>query len=146
MPASRAAASAAETPRAMSTPDTSPAKPGWAGSMGRMITELGMIGDIGVSPAGGAGPPRFCGNYSPGRAACHGDGPLTLPRTRARGLRNTAEKPRRGLACRGAATTCRLMTPMFRDRRDAGRQLAAKLNPYAGTPDLIVLALPRGRV
>src|SRR5258708_38656705 len=73
MPASRAAASAAETPRAMSTPHTSPAKPGRAGSMGRMITELGMIGDIGVSPAGGAGPPRFCGNYSPGRDRCHRD-------------------------------------------------------------------------
>jgi predicted phosphoribosyltransferase len=34
----------------------------------------------------------------------------------------------------------------FRDRADAGRQLATKLNTYAGSPNLIVLALPRGGV
>lgn len=34
----------------------------------------------------------------------------------------------------------------FRDRRDAGRQLAALLAAYAGRPDTIVLALPRGGV
>lgn len=34
----------------------------------------------------------------------------------------------------------------FRDRADAGRQLADKLSHYAGSPDLIVLALPRGGV
>src|SRR5215208_7108459 len=34
----------------------------------------------------------------------------------------------------------------FRDRFDAGRQLAAKLDAYAGRPDLVVLALPRGGV
>ena len=34
----------------------------------------------------------------------------------------------------------------FRDRADAGRQLATKLNDYAGRPDLLVLALPRGGV
>lgn len=32
----------------------------------------------------------------------------------------------------------------FRDRRDAGRQLAEKLSSYAGRPDVVVLALPRG--
>jgi predicted phosphoribosyltransferase len=32
----------------------------------------------------------------------------------------------------------------FQDRRDAGRQLAAALAEYAGRPDLLVLALPRG--
>jgi predicted phosphoribosyltransferase len=34
----------------------------------------------------------------------------------------------------------------FRDRRDAGRRLAAKIAFYAGRPDAIVLALPRGGV
>jgi erythromycin esterase-like protein/predicted phosphoribosyltransferase len=34
----------------------------------------------------------------------------------------------------------------FRDRRDAGRQLAAKLAGYAGRPNVLVLALPRGGV
>jgi predicted phosphoribosyltransferase len=34
----------------------------------------------------------------------------------------------------------------FRDRRDAGRQLAKKLKDYADRPDLLVLALPRGAV
>lgn len=34
----------------------------------------------------------------------------------------------------------------FRDRRDAGRALAASLTAYADRPDIIVLALPRGGV
>ena len=34
----------------------------------------------------------------------------------------------------------------FRDRREAGRLLAAKLASYANRPDVIVLALPRGGV
>ena len=34
----------------------------------------------------------------------------------------------------------------FRDRTDAGRQLAARLAHYAGRPDVIVLGLPRGGV
>ena len=34
----------------------------------------------------------------------------------------------------------------FRDRADAGRQLAAKFAPYAGRPDVLVLGLPRGGV
>jgi predicted phosphoribosyltransferase len=34
----------------------------------------------------------------------------------------------------------------FQDRHDAGRQLAGHLQPYAGRPDVIVLALPRGGV
>src|SRR5438045_4375869 len=33
---------------------------------------------------------------------------------------------------------------LFRDRTDAGRQLAAKLTRYADRSDVIVLALPRG--
>ncbi len=37
------------------------------------------------------------------------------------------------------------MTP-FKDRRDAGRKLAQKLSAYAGKPDILVLALPRGGV
>jgi putative phosphoribosyl transferase len=36
--------------------------------------------------------------------------------------------------------------PRFHDRADAGRALAADLAPYAGRPDLLVLALPRGGV
>jgi predicted phosphoribosyltransferase len=35
---------------------------------------------------------------------------------------------------------------LFRDRSDAGRQLAARLKEYAGRPDVTVLALPRGGV
>jgi predicted phosphoribosyltransferase len=35
---------------------------------------------------------------------------------------------------------------LFRDRRDAGRQLAAHLAKYAGRGDLLVRALPRGGV
>src|SRR5215210_8106883 len=38
------------------------------------------------------------------------------------------------------------MTRPFADRRDAGRVLAAKLRAYAGRPDVVVLALPRGGV
>lgn len=34
----------------------------------------------------------------------------------------------------------------FRDRHDAGRQLAARLEAYAGRSDVLVLALPRGGV
>ncbi len=34
----------------------------------------------------------------------------------------------------------------FRDRTDAGRRLAAALSSYAGRPNLLVLALPRGGV
>src|ERR1700682_5621446 len=34
----------------------------------------------------------------------------------------------------------------FRDRKEAGRVLAQKLNAYANHPDVIVLALPRGGV
>jgi putative phosphoribosyl transferase len=35
---------------------------------------------------------------------------------------------------------------LFQDRRDAGRQLAADLSEYAGRPDVVVFALPRGGV
>lgn len=35
---------------------------------------------------------------------------------------------------------------IFRDRSDAGRALAARLGAYAGRPDVLVLALPRGGV
>jgi predicted phosphoribosyltransferase len=35
---------------------------------------------------------------------------------------------------------------LFRDRTDAGRQLAARLEGYAHRPDVLVLALPRGGV
>src|SRR5438093_13084956 len=35
---------------------------------------------------------------------------------------------------------------LFRDRTEAGQQLAARLGKYANRPDVIVLALPRGGV
>src|SRR6516165_11182008 len=35
---------------------------------------------------------------------------------------------------------------LFRDRADAGRQLARKLGRYAGRSDVVVLGLPRGGV
>jgi len=35
---------------------------------------------------------------------------------------------------------------LFRDRADAGRRLVEKLSHYAGKPDVVVLALPRGGV
>jgi len=38
------------------------------------------------------------------------------------------------------------MPAQFRDRVDAGRQLAAKLMDYANRPDVLVLGLPRGGV
>jgi predicted phosphoribosyltransferase len=34
----------------------------------------------------------------------------------------------------------------FRNRHEAGRQLAEKLKTYANRPDVLVLALPRGGV
>jgi len=38
------------------------------------------------------------------------------------------------------------MRPPFADRRDAGRALASRLRDHAGTPNLLVLGLPRGGV
>ncbi|PYM54778.1 MAG: phosphoribosyl transferase, partial [Candidatus Rokuibacteriota bacterium] len=38
------------------------------------------------------------------------------------------------------------MGKRFRDRREAGRLLAAQLGAYAKRPDVLVLALPRGGV
>ena len=39
-----------------------------------------------------------------------------------------------------------VMITRFRNRRDAGRRLAAELHRFADRPDVIVLALPRGGV
>jgi len=39
-----------------------------------------------------------------------------------------------------------IIEPRFRDRADAGRQLAAQLLTYANRPDVLILALPRGGV
>src|SRR5690349_14022267 len=35
---------------------------------------------------------------------------------------------------------------IFQDRRDAGRELAARLREYVAKPEVLVLALPRGGV
>lgn len=37
-----------------------------------------------------------------------------------------------------------MFNPIYRDRSDAGRTLAARLGEYAGREDIIVLGLPRG--
>lgn len=39
-----------------------------------------------------------------------------------------------------------MMPQLFRDRRHAGRVLAAGLTRYAGDPSVVVLALPRGGI
>ena len=39
-----------------------------------------------------------------------------------------------------------MQAPLFHDRREAGRLLAAKLTAYANRPEVLVLALPRGGV
>jgi predicted phosphoribosyltransferase len=38
------------------------------------------------------------------------------------------------------------MSDVFRDRREAGRELAARLRQYSGRQDVVVFALPRGGV
>ena len=38
------------------------------------------------------------------------------------------------------------MSPLFHDRHDAGRALAARLQSLAGRPGVVVLGLPRGGV
>jgi hypothetical protein len=38
------------------------------------------------------------------------------------------------------------MAARFRDRSDAGRQLAARLTKHTHRPDVLILALPRGGV
>lgn len=38
------------------------------------------------------------------------------------------------------------MNERYRDRAEAGRELAKRLQKYAGMPDLLVLALPRGGI
>lgn len=53
---------------------------------------------------------------------------------------------RRFFERRYAARRVALNGPRFRDRFHAGRQLAAALQRYAGQPNLLVLALPRGGV
>src|ERR1700692_3125327 len=40
----------------------------------------------------------------------------------------------------------RELTMRFRNRTDAGQQLAARLTDYGGRPDVLVLPLPRGGV
>jgi putative phosphoribosyl transferase len=50
-------------------------------------------------------------------------------------------------AARAGLVECSMKASLrFRDRLEAGRQLAAALERYAGSPNLLVLALPRGGV
>jgi predicted phosphoribosyltransferase len=46
----------------------------------------------------------------------------------------------------GGGIVAAMTSGRFRDRHDAGRVLAARLAEYANTPDVTVLALPRGGV
>src|SRR5207249_4665624 len=48
--------------------------------------------------------------------------------------------------CKELGSRRRSMARPFRDRTDAGQQLAAQLSAYANRPDVLVLALPRGGV
>jgi putative phosphoribosyl transferase len=48
--------------------------------------------------------------------------------------------------CAGGSRASIMDQPCFSDRADAGRQLAARLTPYARRKDVLVLALPRGGV
>jgi putative phosphoribosyl transferase len=47
---------------------------------------------------------------------------------------------------RGRAAEAWMRMRRFRDRRDAGKQLAEKLKAYTNRPEVLVLALPRGGV
>src|SRR5689334_2987467 len=49
-------------------------------------------------------------------------------------------------ATQGDRSEGHCMTMQFRNRIDAGRQLAGRLSKYASRSDVIVLALPRGGV
>jgi putative phosphoribosyl transferase len=62
---------------------------------------------------------------------------LTSPRRRPGGPSALAASP-------GAVNTGRVV--MFRDRADAGRQLAVELKRHLGDEDVVVLGLPRGGV
>jgi predicted phosphoribosyltransferase len=64
--------------------------------------------------------------------------PVRRRGTRAAGLRDRPERPVRATISNGGPTL------PFKDRSDAGRQLAAQLERYAG--EAVVLALPRGGV
>jgi predicted phosphoribosyltransferase len=60
-------------------------------------------------------------------------------------IRGPAADLRRHLSRRIMARSKSPRSP-FQDRRDAGRQLARALAAYAGRPDVVILALPRGGV
>ena len=62
--------------------------------------------------------------------------------TRSRVFVPIVTRPRNGGVAASAASSCM----QFRDRSDAGRQLADQLTEYAHRSDVIVIALPRGGV
>jgi putative phosphoribosyl transferase len=81
----------------------------------------------------------------PGQAALDGDADrLRLSRSGCCPLGAALAVPSTALARNTSEEDS--MAARFRDRHDAGKRLARELKQYAGRPDVVVLALPRGGV
>src|SRR6185369_6698768 len=67
-------------------------------------------------------------------------------RSRTRRNRILLRRPSSVTAVKRGPTGNRHVPQRFRNRQDAGRQLAASLDAYRNRPDVVVLGLPRGGV